>query len=664
MTETDQLSRMRGVNQAEESPGRPPGRPMRQLEFHQAMSDFRHMFPETDEEVIEAVLRTNNGMVDATIDQLLTMNIDTEGNEEDEEDDDLPDHVLMSVERDVQLQQQQQMTQSTSRRLSREARATRKLLTSEGKGQSKDSEDCPPSYTEAVQSHLTSHHHRSSAGGGSNSRSRHRTPPSASAAASNGHLSRPALGTMQHLLDLGPDTAPSASLAAVGPPAAPQSAANSAKGHHSGHHHSSHHHHHHNTHHHHVSRSSNHHRRRAEFSESSPHKVRPGRNLLASASGSQHEALPEDMSFKPQRKGSVDSNNFSLDGSGEKSSHRWRSTYRQQSSGGKRPAFRNWNPPMLGTLPDDFLRISPSLSSSGPARYGGKHGPHLHRAMSAVGPERPQFYPLSSSPTSAIGQGSSTVPHSQSTRHRSSTHKPHRSLSFAGHTGQQGLPKRSQTLHPSGLAQHEFSSDILQERFKENERRRRMTSGDLDPDLAQYLEDERLAIMLQNSEFLQELRGDRMFMMTLERDQRSVETEKTKPDPPPAEPEPVSAPFSPDENIDNFIEGYGDDRQDTLEAFPFSQQLPPPVNEDVELRKKLKNMSRASRKQFAALARRFFLKRKKKTAQQILKESQAPSMANLLDEDDENDDVEETTNGYDGADASGVSESYDSSRHN
>ena len=43
------------------------------------MSDFRHMFPETEEDVIEAVLRANNGMVDATIDQLLTMNIDTDG---------------------------------------------------------------------------------------------------------------------------------------------------------------------------------------------------------------------------------------------------------------------------------------------------------------------------------------------------------------------------------------------------------------------------------------------------------------------------------------------------------------------------------------------------------------------------------------------------------
>ncbi len=37
------------------------------------------MFPSMDEEVIEAVLRANKGAVDATIDQLLTMNVDGEG---------------------------------------------------------------------------------------------------------------------------------------------------------------------------------------------------------------------------------------------------------------------------------------------------------------------------------------------------------------------------------------------------------------------------------------------------------------------------------------------------------------------------------------------------------------------------------------------------------
>lgn len=52
--------------------------PVTQLEFHQAMTDFKTMFPEMDEDVIEVVLRANNGAVDATIDQLLSMTTDNE----------------------------------------------------------------------------------------------------------------------------------------------------------------------------------------------------------------------------------------------------------------------------------------------------------------------------------------------------------------------------------------------------------------------------------------------------------------------------------------------------------------------------------------------------------------------------------------------------------
>ncbi|KAL6253647.1 hypothetical protein P5V15_015462 [Pogonomyrmex californicus] len=48
------------------------------LEFYQAMTDFKNMFPQMDDDVIEAVLRSNQGAVDTTIDQLLTMSTDNE----------------------------------------------------------------------------------------------------------------------------------------------------------------------------------------------------------------------------------------------------------------------------------------------------------------------------------------------------------------------------------------------------------------------------------------------------------------------------------------------------------------------------------------------------------------------------------------------------------
>ena len=72
------------------------------------------------------------------------------------------------------------------------------------------------------------------------------------------------------------------------------------------------------------------------------------------------------------------------------------------------------------------------------------------------------------------------------------------------------------------LETHDFSTGMLQEKMKENERRRKRTSIGMDPELTQYLEDERLAIMLQNSEFLQELRGNEDFMQTLERGKYTV----------------------------------------------------------------------------------------------------------------------------------------------
>ncbi|KAH8263805.1 hypothetical protein KR038_006058 [Drosophila bunnanda] len=49
-----------------------------QLEFSQAMADFKKMFPDIDREVIEAILRANLGAVDQTIDALLAMSIDNQ----------------------------------------------------------------------------------------------------------------------------------------------------------------------------------------------------------------------------------------------------------------------------------------------------------------------------------------------------------------------------------------------------------------------------------------------------------------------------------------------------------------------------------------------------------------------------------------------------------
>ncbi|XP_029985435.1 CUE domain-containing protein 1, partial [Sphaeramia orbicularis] len=72
-----------------------PNRQVRRLEFNQAMEDFKTMFPSMDYEVIECVLRSNNGAVDATIDQLLQMSVDGQGTDDSSDSDDsIPPEIL------------------------------------------------------------------------------------------------------------------------------------------------------------------------------------------------------------------------------------------------------------------------------------------------------------------------------------------------------------------------------------------------------------------------------------------------------------------------------------------------------------------------------------------------------------------------------------------
>ena len=48
----------------------------KQLDFYESMYHFKKMFPKFDSDVIETVLRSNNGAVDKTIDALLQMSIE------------------------------------------------------------------------------------------------------------------------------------------------------------------------------------------------------------------------------------------------------------------------------------------------------------------------------------------------------------------------------------------------------------------------------------------------------------------------------------------------------------------------------------------------------------------------------------------------------------
>lgn len=84
----------RGGSSAQELNNSRPARQVRRLEFNQAMEDFKTMFPNMDYDIIECVLRANNGAVDATIDQLLQMNLDGSGcDDSSDSEDSIPPEV-------------------------------------------------------------------------------------------------------------------------------------------------------------------------------------------------------------------------------------------------------------------------------------------------------------------------------------------------------------------------------------------------------------------------------------------------------------------------------------------------------------------------------------------------------------------------------------------
>jgi hypothetical protein len=58
---------------------------------------------------------------------------------------------------------------------------------------------------------------------------------------------------------------------------------------------------------------------------------------------------------------------------------------------------------------------------------------------------------------------------------------------------------------------------MLQQKYAENQRVRGVLCEVGDPELDRYLEDERIALFLQNEEFMAELRWNKDFLLTLEK---------------------------------------------------------------------------------------------------------------------------------------------------
>ncbi|XP_042560443.1 CUE domain-containing protein 1-like isoform X2 [Clupea harengus] len=197
-----------------------------------------------------------------------------------------------------------------------------------------------------------------------------------------------------------------------------------------------------------------------------------------------------------------------------------------------RTGYRNWNPPLLGNLPDDFLRILP--------------------------------------------------------QQRDSLQRSHSNLSQPSSSSSSSLSSLSQ---PPVLGGGAVQGDVCgeQERILG-----RHLEDDEDRRLRQYLEDERVALFLQNEEFMRELQRNRDFLIALERG-------------------------------DSCASGSG--------------EACPSASDDAQFRDKLKHMGKSTRKKLLEVARSFSEKtRRRKTKKKALLKhhslGSAASTANLLDDAD------------------------------
>ncbi|XP_050039780.1 CUE domain-containing protein 1 isoform X1 [Dermacentor andersoni] len=164
---------------------------------------------------------------------------------------------------------------------------------------------------------------------------------------------------------------------------------------------------------------------------------------------------------------------------------------------------------------------------------------------------------------------------------------------------------RPSSSPPPSQAAGELSTAMLQQRMAENVRQqRRLSSGAAEAE-TQLLEDERMAILLQNQEFMRQLQSNRDFIRTLNQDIQSQEMER-------------SAGLVPDDGRP----------ADATEDEPWGT-LPHTEETDAAFRERLKNMGKASRRKFAQLAR-LFHRTKKCHFRQMLGDAANPSRDNLL----------------------------------
>ncbi|WAR02434.1 CUED1-like protein [Mya arenaria] len=431
--------------------------PKARYNIYQAMDDFRTMFPTLDDEVIEAVLRANDGAVDATIDQLLTMTIDEDTGLATVPDDSGHARALFKEHEDHM---------DTSLLAAAAAPLTQ-------------SADSPPSYSEAIRSPGTR----------DGPQSIWTTPISSS---------QPPINRNQLRLDV-------------------------------------------------DSRSEH-------FGATS--------GLSPSGLAARHNTSPG-FGFSP-----------SQESSGAFGVHISSTGDIQNLNTSRKREFRNWNPPMLGNLPEDFLRlIPPDTSRAGSSCAKSEQMDNMASLTStpvnvkSMSDARPKIHKSRSksekvsrsfSLSTKDGKDKDAAKSRSSEKKSKSSDKFTRSFSLVEETPKSsGARHKDKGLSPGKhsviIETHDFSKGMLEERIKENERRRKKTSANIDPELAQ-----------SNTPT-----GDRTISAV-----------------------PNFTPLTSDRPPDNALQGYGDNGDQTLDAFPFSQPSAKDKDADAELRQQIRGMGK------------------------------------------------------------------------
>ncbi|PAA89408.1 hypothetical protein BOX15_Mlig021964g1 [Macrostomum lignano] len=408
----------------------------RQLDFYEAMSDFQTMFPSLDPQLIECVLRDNNGVVHTTVDSLLRLSESAPGSAA----------LAMSKRRQAAV----------------DSKAEPAIVGSPVAAAAKP-DDLPPSYEQALRAS------QRPAGSGQQERpdkqdrpDRHHThPPKHSRQGGSGRHGggiRHGLSSLQPQQQAPPPPPPPPPPASAAAPIA--AAAPATGGHHRSH-------------------------------------SQPSATTFSSYNFRASAACASSAAAAPAA----------------------------ASSGGS-SGYRRWNPPLLGALPDDFLRISTPASGSAGATAStassaasvtataGRQGGG--RSGGASGRSRSHHHKCSNCGRyhhhHRTGGGGHRSAGSGSGRPRDPTDQlpetPPQQLPRQRPSGvswqQQQLLQQPQAISPSSS----YHSNGLSHQHPQSH----------SAVYNQILADERLAIALQNEEFLSLLRNDSDFMRTLQRD--------------------------------------------------------------------------------------------------------------------------------------------------